>query len=1221
MKRISFGRLIVCLVLAFAIIRFAGVVASGLTSVTYGDFAATLPGAYAESLNPTLWNSPDLSNSWAFQKQTYIYGPTQFLTLYPIVFLDSYAAIARLLLVVYVGLILLTCWVISKSFDFLSEGDAVSRRLLIYGSTLLFFPLLQALIQREFEVVILLALSLMYWAALRDNRRALGGLIAYITWFKYLPLVVGLPYLIARRWWGAAAAFALTSVVMLGLSELLFGMSLFFNNLGPELAREPFTALRSSTAFCADWSPIQTTEVNIRWGLCGLKAQGFWVPLPFSYLALIAVTAFVGYVGFWSFEHRDQISLASERWRRVWEISLVVIVYSTFLAGHYYYLSALILPLLALFIRFTSGAAIQKTRLAIAVLAYALLSAFVLPISVLSAVFEVDVWQFYLSHQFYLVGELLLLALVLREYVAPSFKVTGLKAALLPTRRHACGVAFTLVLAVSSLYWSAVLTAPLLESQPAAVIAEQDVADLRVSAEQGSVVAQLDLGNRYEVGRGVARDEVAAMAWYRRAARQPGGGTAVAWFHRMVDQGSAEAQTTLGVLYAEGRGVARDEAAAVGWYQRAAVQGSVAAQVALGVMHETGRGVAEDEAAAMGWYRRAAAQGEVAVVWWYRQAAVREQAEARLSVEGRDADDVSVAQAEAVAWFHQAAERGSTDAQMTLGGLYATGDGVVRDAGEAARWYQQAAEQGQAEAQMTLGGLYAAGNGVAQDVSEAVRWYRRAAEQGLAAAQVTLGEMYATGDGVPRDDAAAVAWYRRAAEQGDAEAVRWIRQTAERGQAEAQVALGGMYFAGQGVAEDAAEGVRWWRLAAEQGHLPAQTGLAGRYFNGRGVTQDAAEAVRWYRMAAEQGDAEVLAWMHLNAEQGVMPAQAGLAEMYAEGRGVTPDVAEAVRWYRAAAEQGHTEAQVTLGHRYDTGEGVVQDEAEAARWYRRAAAQGHAESLGRVHLTAEQGSVEAQASLGEMYAAGEGVPPDAVEAIRWWRLAAEQGHAEAQVTLGHRYDTGEDVAQDAAEAAKWYRLAAEQGHAEAQVTLGVMYEMGRGVARDAGEAVGWYQRAAEQGDVSAQARLADMFAEGRGVPRDEAAAGVWYRRAAAWWFRLAAERGWAAAQATLGEMYAAGEGVPQDDLQAMRWYRRAAEQGSVAAQARLADMFAEGRGVPRDQVQAHTWFNLAAARASGEERARYENARDLIAEQMTSAQIAVAQRRAREWDAAHPREP
>ena len=59
MKRVPFGRLAACLVLACAVVRFAGVVASGVTAVTYGDFAATLPGAYAERLNPTLWNSPD----------------------------------------------------------------------------------------------------------------------------------------------------------------------------------------------------------------------------------------------------------------------------------------------------------------------------------------------------------------------------------------------------------------------------------------------------------------------------------------------------------------------------------------------------------------------------------------------------------------------------------------------------------------------------------------------------------------------------------------------------------------------------------------------------------------------------------------------------------------------------------------------------------------------------------------------------------------------------------------------------------------------------------------------------------------------------------------------------------------------------------------------------------------------------------------------------------
>ena len=897
MKRIPFGRLTLCLVLACAVVRFAGVVASGVTAVTYGDFAATLPGAYAESLNPTLWNSPDLSNSWAFQKQTYIYGPTQFLTLYPIVFLDSYAAIAHLLLVVYVGLILLTCWVISKSFDFISEGDAVSRRLLIYGSTFLFFPLLQALTQREFEVVILLALSLMYWSALRDNRPALGSLIAYITWFKYLPLVVGLPYLIARRWWGAAAAFALTSVVMLGLGELLFGMSLFFPDLNQQnTLSTQFTDLSSSTAFCADWSPTQTTHVNIRWGLCGLKAQGFWVPLPFSYLALIAVTAFVGYVGLWSFEHRDQISLASERWRRVWEISLVIIVYSTFFHGHYYYLSALILPLLALFIRFTSGAAIQKARLAIAVLAYVLLSAFVLPVSVLSAVFEVDVWQFYLSHQFYLVGELLLLALVLREYVAPSFKVTRLKAALLPTRRHACGAAFTIVLAVSSLYWSAVLTAPLLESQPAAVIAEQDVADLRVSAEQGSLAAE------------------------------QGAAEATAWMHLNAEQGVAIAQHGLGVMYAEGRGVTQDEAEAVRLYRLAAGQGYLAAQVPLGSM-------------------------------------------------------------------------------------YAEGRGVTQDAAEAVRWYRRAAEQEHADAQFTLGSMYLDGRGVAQDTNEAVRWYLLAAEQEHLSAQVTLGGMYAEGRGVAQDASEAVRLYLLAAEQGEPEALTWIRE------------------------------------AANQGWAEAQASLAGMYADGRGVAPDEFEAKRWSDQASEQARAE----------------------------------AEAVAWFRQAAEQGNVEAQLVLGIIYSAGRIVPRDEVKAARWYLQAA---------------EQGNVVAQYALGLKHDRGEGVVRDEVGAVRWYRAAAEQGHAAAQLILGHRFFSGRGITQDAAEAVRWYRMAAEQGHSVAQIVLGVMYADGWSPGQDGTDAEGWFRRAVAQGFDRAQYDFRVVYSDDRGVGLDDVTTHTWLDLAA-----------------------------------------------------------------------------------------------------------------------------
>ncbi len=51
------------------------------------------------------------------------------------------------------------------------------------------------------------------------------------------------------------------------------------------------------------------------------------------------------------------------------------------------------------------------------------------------------------------------------------------------------------------------------------------------------------------------------------------------------------------------------------------------------------------------------------------------------------------------------------------------------------------------------------------------------------------------------------------------------------------------------------------------------------------------------------------------------------------------------------------------------------------------------------------------------------------------------------------------------------------------------------------------------------------------------------------------------------------------------------------------------------------WFNLAASRSPGEQREQAAKARDGVAERLTPEDRSQAQRRAREWDAAHPREP
>jgi len=78
----------------------------------------------------------------------------------------------------------------------------------------------------------------------------------------------------------------------------------------------------------------------------------------------------------------------------------------------------------------------------------------------------------------------------------------------------------------------------------------------------------------------------------------------------------------------------------------------------------------------------------------------------------------------------------------------------------------------------------------------------------------------------------------------------------------------------------------------------------------------------------------------------------------------------------------------------------------------------------------------------------------------------------------------------------------------------------------------------------------------------------------------------------------------------------AAARGSAEAYFELGMAYSTGTdGVDIDMIEAHKWFNLAAR--SGSEQGQTMRAE--IAEEMTAREIAEAQRRAREWIAAHSR--
>ncbi len=109
--------------------------------------------------------------------------------------------------------------------------------------------------------------------------------------------------------------------------------------------------------------------------------------------------------------------------------------------------------------------------------------------------------------------------------------------------------------------------------------------------------------------------------------------------------------------------------------------------------------------------------------------------------------------------------------------------------------------------------------------------------------------------------------------------------------------------------------------------------------------------------------------------------------------------------------------------------------------------------------------------------------------------------------------------------------------------------------------------------------------------------------------RPLADQGHPKAQYNLGVMYQLGLGVPQDNQEAAQWCQLAAEQGHAGAQVLLGTMYHLGQGVPRDDVLAHMWVTLAAAQGI-EFTVKW---RDLFEKAMTPAQIAGAQRLAREW--------
>ncbi|MHA7871097.1 MAG: SEL1-like repeat protein, partial [Hyphococcus sp.] len=128
----------------------------------------------------------------------------------------------------------------------------------------------------------------------------------------------------------------------------------------------------------------------------------------------------------------------------------------------------------------------------------------------------------------------------------------------------------------------------------------------------------------------------------------------------------------------------------------------------------------------------------------------------------------------AIRTLEEAAALGHPPAQLQLGELYKTGQGVDQDLGQARTWFRRAANGGNVLAMHRIGVMTARGDGGPADTAEAVGWFELAANRGLVDSQYNLGAIYHpsdTGGAAPLQDAGkAYYWYSLAAKNGDQQA-------------------------------------------------------------------------------------------------------------------------------------------------------------------------------------------------------------------------------------------------------------------------------------------------------------------------------------------------------------------------------------------------------------------------------------------------------------------
>ena len=481
----------------------------------------------------------------------------------------------------------------------------------------------------------------------------------------------------------------------------------------------------------------------------------------------------------------------------------------------------------------------------------------------------------------------------------------------------------------------------------------------------------------------------------------------------------------LGSLYHEGKGLAKNDAAAVNCFKAAAEKGHLAAGLELGRMYHLGQSVKKDDSLAVRYLTPAAdhdlPNGTASLVL----------AEIYADPKSPVRDDRN-----AFHYYRQSARKGNPEACYRCGFMLVNGVGCEKDPAGAWEYLKAAASANHASAAWLCGELQYK----AKHVKESIPYFRKAADLDHVDAIRKFAGMALNGEGMKADPKLAI---------------RYLKKLGVRARTDDLELLASLYESGIGpVDAKIEEAIRYYALAADRGSVKSQTRLAQIYHSLGQLKQ----SLHYAELAAKAKNPEAIRL---------------LAELRKKEPSDSAKKDESLRYLRELADSGDRNAMRQIGimlYGKSDFEGAehylkaFENENDTKILFMLGNAACQKEDFNRgfrlLSRASEAGDPKALVMLGRMYHRGAGVRQDFRRALICYRQAAAKDDPDGMFLTGTMFYNAEGVSPDYSEAIRWFRAAADKGHAVAMQYLSIMYKEGIGVPKNNREAAKWRRKSA-----------------------------------------------------------------------------------------------------------------------------------------------------------------